>query len=66
MIFKLQVPIESSEPDAPWYAYNRDRSIKVFVAPVKELEPMPLKSFWHGQYADGVLTLDRPAPWQDW
>ena len=68
-IFKVQLPLISTDPNAGILVYNEDRSIETIV-PMDEdakkyfTEP---KSFHFGHMdKDGWLILVGEAPWQDW
>ena len=68
-IVKVQVPLESSEPDPHILIYNEDKSIFETFPMTDEMheaftEP---KSFQFARLRkDGMLVLCGEAPWQDW
>jgi hypothetical protein len=75
-IVKVQLPIVTSEPAPMALIYNRDRSVGNMVpvtAKLRRLVRDELKSFWFAhlipdpnQLGAFLVSLARPAPWQEW
>lgn len=68
-IFKVQVPLESNDPNPPALAYNRTRSIQSFIPMSEELRIVmdgAPKKFFYAEKVGGTLAIDGEAPAQDW
>lgn len=74
-IFKVQIPIETNEPDPKALAYNVDKSREYFV-PITDalLALYPKRGDWERRYKqfvygrlDGtIFVIEGKAPWQVW
>ncbi len=76
-IFKVQLPIVTTDPSPKALVYNEDRSIYTKVAITAELledftEAVespgggPAKTFWYGELVGTQFQFEEPAPWQEW
>lgn len=69
-IFKLQVPLVTTDPEPKALIYNEDRSAEGMfpvTSDILELMDGEAKIFIYGQYEeDGTVTLIGNAPWQEW
>ena len=68
-IFKIQLPIRTTEPVPKALIYNEDRSIEeIFPASsFKSLfENGEMKIFHYGELIDGTLNINHRAPNQEW
>lgn len=68
-VYKVQLPIVSTEDNPPALVYNRTRSVRFVVLVTARLldrmagEP---KAFFYGTVRGTQLTIVKPAPWQEW
>lgn len=69
IIVKIQVPLETNDPDPKALVYNEARSVD-FAMPINKqlLGKMSgaKKQFFYANLEKGILDIDRKAPWQDW
>lgn len=73
-IFKLQVPLFSSDGQGEAMVYNKDRSLQAFIPITKNLLKFMAgedKKYVYGWFSDnrinhGDFVLNAPAPWQEW
>jgi hypothetical protein len=69
-IFKVQMPLVTSEPTPTCLIYNRQRTIyETFPVDdrIRNLMRGEFKRFFWGHYRRGTLDIGPDeAPWQDW
>jgi hypothetical protein len=78
IVVKVQITIVTNAPvgEAEVLVYNQDRSVQgmfLYTAELKRTLRGKLKSFWFAhtipdpKVPNGyIVSLDRPAPWQEW
>lgn len=77
MIFKVQLPLETNDENAPALVYNEDKTIITFIPVTEDLlkrmgDGKRPKAFFYGEVIGPVeagnttVYLGEEAPWQDW
>lgn len=69
IIFKVQMPVVTNDPNAEALLYNKERTIEGFVPITSELLHQmrgEKKKYFFGDYEKGEVDLQGQAPDQDW
>ena len=68
-IFKIQLPLSSTEPKPLALIYNENRDIEEFISTTQVKHYFvgaQKKVFIYGELIDGTLNLYDKAPYQEW
>ncbi len=68
-IFKVQVPVVTTEPVPLALIYNQARTVEFLTPVTPDLETRMqgrLKAFFYGAEVAGIFAWGDEAPWQDW
>lgn len=69
MIFKVQIPIATNEPEPKALIYNKHRTIEGMIPVTPDLVKTmngDYKAYFTGQFKKGTLTLGDRVEDQDW